>query len=184
MNRTLPVILILAAVALFALYVSPTYKNTIVPLRESIRQSSAALAAAQDFQAKQAEIATQRASIHEGDIEKIQKFLPDGVDNVQMVLDLNALASRSGILLSNFKIVENTVPVGRVTIEGASAAPSKSIDSLDLTVTATGTYSAFRTFLYGIEHSLRPLDITQIAVSNSENGVYTYDMTLRIYWLH
>jgi len=165
------------------LYVSPTYKNKIMPLQEDIQKSEAALAAARDFTEKEAQIATQRASIPQSDIEKLQKYLPDGVDNVQMVLDLNSLASRSGITLSNFGIKENRQSSDNPEDSLMTIQNGKKTDSLDLSVTATGTYASFRTFLYGIEHSLRPLDINQILVSDSKTGVYTYDITFRIYWL-
>lgn len=186
-SRILPAILIFFSIGIFFLYISPTYKDTIVPLKEEITKTDTALAVAREFKEKQADIATQRALISEDSIAKLQKYLPDGVDNVQMILDLNALASRSGVTLSNFGIKENKLVAadsGALLGAGAMNNPtSKGTESLDLSVTATGTYGAFRTFLYGIEHSLRPLDITQIIISDSKTGVYTYDMTLRIYWL-
>jgi hypothetical protein len=58
------------------------------------------------------------------------------------------------------------------------------IDSLDITVSATGTYAAFHTFLNGIESSLRQLDVVNVNVKDSTTGVYTYQMTIRLYWLH
>ena len=188
MSRALPVILIILSVGIFFLYVSPVYKDTIVPLQQEISRSDAALAAADDFNKKQAQIATERAAIPAESIDKLQKYLPDGVDNVQMIVDLNALASRSGVSLSNFAIKENK----QVTADGGTTSgngllgntAAKGTESLDLSVSVTGTYSAFRTFLYGIEHSLRPLDITQVLVSESKSGVYTFDLTMRIYWLH
>lgn len=187
-SRALPVILICLSIGIFFLYISPTYKNGIIPLQEEIKKSDSALAAAADFNEKQAQIATERAAIPSDAVEKLQKYLPDGVDNVQMILDLNALAARSGVTLSRFGIKENSQVTsnGAVDTSGAGllgAQKAKGTDSLDLSVTATGTYSSFRTFLYGIEHSLRPLDVTQIIINDSKTGVYSYDMTLRIYWL-
>lgn len=186
-SRTLPVVLIILSIGVFFLYISPTYKDSIVPLKEEISKSDKALAAARNFTEKQAQIATERALIPADGIEKLQRYLPDGVDNVQMILDLNALAARSGVTLSNFGIKENkVVNADGVAVSGTGllgTQTSTGTDSLDLSVTVTGTYGAFRTFLYGIEHSLRPMDVTQILVSDSKTGVYTFAMTLRIYWL-
>lgn len=189
MSRALPVILIIIAVGLYFTYISPTYTNKILPLKAEIARSDAALVAADDFKQKEAQITNERSAIPADGITRLNAYLPDGVDNVQLVLDLNALAARSGISLSNFKIKDNAVT-------NISAAPStqpsqgvlstggKVSDSLDLSVTATGTYGAFRSFLFGIEHSLRPLDITEMKVTDSSTGVYSYDMTIRIYSLH
>lgn len=171
------------AVGLFFTYISPTYHNKIIPLKQEIKQSDAALAAAADFKEKEAQLATQRAAIPAEGIARLISYLPDGVDNVQLVLDLTALAGRSGIALSNFNIKENR-EVSASSQEDILANSGKTTESLDLSVTATGTYAAFRTFLFGIEHSLRPLDITEINVTDSKTGVYSYDITFRIYWLH
>lgn len=199
-SRTLPVILIIISVGLYFTYISPTYTQKILPLKEEISRSTTALAAADDFKQKEAQIATERASIPQDGITKLLAYLPDGVDNVQLILDLNGLATRSGIALSNFAIKDNAsastaIQKGNNTVVGAAntnLSPQRQIfsnggkttDSLDISFTATGTYNSFRTFLNGIEHSLRPIDITQLNLTDSKTGVYTYDLTLRIYWLH
>ena len=208
-TRTLPVILIIISIGLYFTYISPTYTQKILPLKEEISRSTTALAAADDFKQKEAQIATQRASIPQDGITKLLAYLPDGVDNVQLVLDLNGLANRSGIALSNFAIKDNT-PASSAPTSGTNTTVNatankttngvvstnsipqrqlysnggKTTDSLDISFTATGTYNSFRTFLNGIEHSLRPIDITQLNLTDSKTGVYTYDLTLRIYWLH
>ena len=96
-SRTLPVILIIISIGLYFTYIGPTYTQKILPLKEEISRSTTALAAADDFKQKEAQIATQRASIPQDGITKLLAYLPDGVDNVQLVLDLNGLATRSGI---------------------------------------------------------------------------------------
>jgi hypothetical protein len=40
-----------------------------------------------------------------------------------------------------------------------------------------------QTFLTGIEKSARLLDVQDILVTGSDTGVYTYQMTMRLYWL-
>ena len=40
-----------------------------------------------------------------------------------------------------------------------------------------------KSFVDGIESSLRMLDIVSVSVTDSANGVYTYNMTIRLYWL-
>ena len=107
-SRTLPIILIIVAGGLYFTYISPTYTNKIIPLKAEIAQSNEALAAAEDFKQKEAQIATERAAIPQEGLTRLLAYLPDGVDNVQQVLDLNALATRSGISLSNFNIKDNS----------------------------------------------------------------------------
>ena len=117
-------------------------------------------------------------------------FLPDSVDNIQLILDLNALASRSGLSLSNFTTsnVPNAPDASTAdaaqSANGAFTGNTSPVDSLTIALDATGTYNSFRTFLSGIEQSLRPLDVTTLSVADSETGVYTYQLTLKFYWLH
>jgi hypothetical protein len=108
--------------------------------------------------------------------------LPDSVDNVGLILDLNALAARSGLSLSNIDVTKNAaassdasgaLPVARVNPTG----------SIDLSLSAVGTYAALQTFLVGIEKSIRLIDVQDIVVKGSDTGLYTFQMKLRIYWL-
>lgn len=186
-TRILPVILILIAVGAFVGYVSPTYSKSIVPLQQDIKQYNNTLKAAQEFNEKEAQLATERNGIPQDAIARLMAFLPDGVDNIQLILDVNSLAARSGVKLSDFDVKASSDPLS-ASDQSSGALPldsaSSPYDSLDLSVKATGTYSAFRTFLAGLEQSLRPLDVVQLNVTPGENGSNLYDLTLRIYWLH
>ena len=119
--------------------------------------------------------------------------MPDGVDNIQLILDMNALATRYGVALSGFSIQNNATPTspdasdatGTPSDAGASipVESTATTNSLNLSVQATATYDAFQAFLTAAELSLRPLDITNLTLTDSSTGVYTYAITFRIYWL-
>lgn len=201
MQRLLPFIVIAFAIALFFLYVKPTYSGPIHDTRAQIASYNDALAAADRFQQKEAQLTQERAQIPADSLARVSEFLPDGVDNVQLILDLDALAARSGVTLSDFSTVgavngagasanpqpaNNSTPSSGATIStlGQAGLSSNSpVDSIQLTFKATGTYSAFRGFLAGMENSLRPLDVTDLKITQSDTGVYTYNVTVRIYWL-
>ncbi len=183
----MPIVLILLAIGIFVGYINPIYTGKILPLQAQIKQYNSTLAAAADFNKKEAELATARNAIPADAIARLEAYLPDGVDNVQLILDLNALAAKSGVQLSNFD-VKSSAAVTSATNQSTGAVPldsaSKPTDSIDVTVSATGTYSAFRAFLDGIERSLRPMDVIQLSLTDSATGVYTYSLTFRIYWMH
>lgn len=179
-NRLLPAALIIAAIAVFLVYVRPTFVGPIADLSANATQYDAALAAADRYDAREAELARERDQLPPDQLARLSTFLPDGVDNVRMILDLTALAGRTGVSLSGFNIKSNAADGGS---SGSQLASGSLIDSVDLSVTATGTYSSFRSFLSGIETSLRPMDLVNLEVKGSPTGVYTFDMTLRIYWL-
>lgn len=196
MSRILPLLALVFAIGLFFLYVKPTFSGPIAATRTQIASYNDALAAADRFQQKEAQLTQQRAQIPADSLARLNDFLPDGVDNVQLILDLDALAARSGITLSDFNTAGNNVTTGTApaatpttpastipTLGQQGLSSGDPTDSLSLTFKATGTYAAFRTFLAGMENSLRPLDVTDLQVTQSDTGVYSYAVTTRIYWL-
>lgn len=182
--RLLPLALIIGAIAVVFSYIQPTNDGQIATLKTEIKDLDTALAAARDFKGKELELTRQRAELPQNELTRLGAYLPDNVDNVQLIVDLNALGDRSGVALSGFNIIGDVeaqaVPDANSALSLETANP---IDSILLTVSANGTYNAFRTFLAGLESSLRQLDVVELAVQDSDTGVYTYNLTLRLYWL-
>ncbi len=177
-NRILPIVIALAAIGIFFGYINPTYTTEIATLRAEIRGYDGALEAAEAFKRKEEEIKTAQDEVPLDAQQRIEAFLPDGVDNVQLILDLNALADRSGMRLADFDINEARAEEGDLAAEAEGG-----LDSLDIAVTGVGSYAAFRTFLEGVELSLRPMDLIDLSIEDSTTGVYSYSMIFRIYWL-
>ena len=200
-QRLFPVVLILVAIGLFFTYTSPTWSGPVAESKGIIRSYDSALAAAKEFQRKEAQLAMEREALPVEGLERLSALLPDNVNNIQLILDLDALAARAGVQLSDFSITEgnsgqSSVEQGVMSPGGAGSAPvaqspnsglelesTSPVDSLEITVTAVGTYTAFRNFLESAEKSLRLLDVVGLVISSDDSGVYTYDVTFRIYWL-
>lgn len=199
-SRLFPIIFIVATLGLFFGYIQPTLNGSIAELNAEIQDLDTALLAAEQFKQKEVELTRARSQIAPEQLARLESFLPDSVDNVQLIVDLNSLAARSGVSLSDFDIQGGTsdtsaaqtpgaAPVDPAATAAASATSvlganlAEPVDTLELSVAATGSYAAFRTFLAGVEQSLRPLDIMELSVEDSATGVYTYDITFRLYWL-
>ncbi|MBU2103670.1 type II secretion system protein M [Patescibacteria group bacterium] len=180
-TRLLPVVFILAAIGLFAGYIHPTYTGDITTLTAEIDNYKLALESAKRFKQKEVQLAGEKDQLSTEQLQRLETFLPDSVDNVQLILDLNSLASRSGVQLSDFDVSQAEKESN--SFGAVELAPQTPYDSLDLSVSAVGSYPAFRSFLAGVENSLRPLDVVEIIVKDSETGVYTYEVTFRLYWL-
>lgn len=203
-SRIIPLLLIIGAVGLFIGYTQPTYGGSVTSLKGEIANLDNALKAAEQFKQKEAQLTQQKNALSGEQLDRLEAYLPDSVDNVQLIVDLNSLAARSGVQLSEFSIESGTSNNASTATSGAAplasgmpggAAPlqaqsntlalqtSEPTESLELSVSATGSYAAFRTFLTGVEQSLRPLDVVELSVQDSATGVYTYDITFRLYWL-
>ncbi len=180
-SRVIPIILILASLGLFFGYINPTYAGKIAALDTEIQSYNGALRAAERFTEREQELLLAREALPDDGLARLDSFLPDGVDNVQLILDLDALADRSGLQLSNFDVTASTLD--EEESDELSLGAESPVSSLDLSVSATGTYGAFKTFMKGTEWSLRPLDLVALDIRDSQTGVYTFSMVFRIYWL-
>ena len=195
MSRLLPIAFVLIAFGIFFGYIRPTWNGSIAESKKEIASYDAALEAAERFKDKQASLEAARNQIPPDQLARLNAFLPDSVDNVQLILDLNALATRAGLTLSDFETSETVNEDAEGNQDDSLGTPMSGqggggfnrtapTDSLTLSVSATGTYNAFRSFMAGVEQSLRPLDVIALTVEDSDTGVYTYEMTLKFYWLH
>lgn len=187
-SRIFPILALMASVGIFFVYVSPTWSNSIASLKDSIAFDDQALAAAEQYTEQQNALASARNAINPSDLSRVAVFLPDSVDNVGLILDMNALAARSGLALANIDVVSNAAQAtgGSVvssTVGNIGIGTTNPVGSVDLSLSAIGTYSALKSFLIGVERSARLLDVREISIKGSETGVYNYQMTLRLYWL-
>jgi len=182
-SRILPIIALSVAIGIFFGYVNPTWSGSIADTKAAIELDDVALELSTEYAAKKDVLATDRDRIDPGNLERLETFLPDSVDNVGLILDINALAARSGLSLASIDVAvadggaKNSAPGALPT---AMANP---VGSINLSLSALGTFSAFQKFLSGIEGSARLLDVRDMTVKGSDTGVYSYQITLRLYWL-
>ncbi|MHB1163396.1 MAG: type 4a pilus biogenesis protein PilO [Minisyncoccota bacterium] len=181
-SRILPAFALLVAIAIFFIYINPTWTGPIVVAKTTIALDDQALVAAQQYAEQQNKLAAARDAIDPANLAAVTTLLPDSVDNVGLILDLNALAARSGLSVANVDVASNSGTTAQSS-SGPSAGNADPVGSIDLSLSATGTFAAFQTFLNGVERSQRLLDVRDVVVKGSDTGIYTYQMTIRLYWL-
>jgi hypothetical protein len=179
----MPIFVLLVSAMLFFVYISPTWTGTIADTKTAIASDDAALKSAKDYADKQDDLEKQKNDIDPGNLARLTTLLPDSVDNVGLILSLNALAARSGLILSNIDVSSMSGASTGAATTPALAASVSPINSIDLSVSAAGPYGAFQKFLQGVEKSQRLLDVRNIVVTGSNTNLYTYQMTIRLYWL-
>jgi len=186
MTRSLiSLVCVASAIALFFLYTKPTY-DKLESKKQQITQYDLALDKANELQKLKQQLLSRYNSFNPTDIDRLHKLLPDHVDNVRLVLDLDTLASKHGLALQNVAIsaVANTSASDQTNIIGPS---TQGYDSLTLNFGTIGTYPIFLAFLTDLEQSLRIVDVVSLAMGASEGGtgepLYRFDITLRTYWL-
>lgn len=222
MSNITPIILILASVGMFFGYINPTYTGmtgatemsdkSIKELQSEENDYKDALNKTAEIERVRTGLSDQYKKINPSDQTRIEKLLPDHIDSVRLIIDINNIAQKYGMSLTNIILTASgLLPIAPKVNAAASTPPSGSApsastfvgpddrqyDSIKLGFTVTGTYDNFVQFLKMIEESLRVVDVTSIAFSGAKTGspvltqgsaapasnLYTYTMTIRTYYL-
>ncbi|MEK7509160.1 MAG: hypothetical protein AAB605_00425 [Patescibacteria group bacterium] len=189
MTRTLFSLLFLAgALALFFLYTKPAY-DSVRAIQEKITQYDQALDKAAELQRLKQSLLSRYNAFNPIDIDRLHKLLPDHVDNVRLVLDLDTLAGQHGFALQNV-VIDTAGSVKTAEQAAPTIGPNRqTFDSLTLRFATAGTYPEFVEFIMAIEQSLRIVDVVALtmdvdsAAPAGGEPVYRFDITLRTYWL-
>lgn len=183
---------LILAILIFFFYTKPAYDSTLAARAHIVEYDRALQKAAELQQLKQTLLS--RYNIFDPtQIDRLHKLLPDHVDNVRLVLDLDNLASKQGLALENVVISGSGAKEETQTAIGATA-PSGAYDSLTLRFSTSGTYPNFVSFIENLEASLRIVDLVSLVLDSTglmqpalgsapAEPIYRFDIILRTYWL-
>lgn len=186
------------ALALFFFYTKPLYDST-GDIQADITQYDQALDKSTQLLQKKQQLMSRFNAFNPSDLDRLQKMLPDHVDNVALILDLDSLASRYGMGLENVDVSsDQSSGSGTDAASTIAVASTLKYESLTLRFSTRGTYTDFRQFLDSLQQSLRIVDITALTMSPDSDSTtnvagaaaaassepyYKYDISLRTYWL-
>lgn len=185
---TLSVLGLAIAGGVFFVYTQPTYDN-LRKLEGEINGFNQALEKAAELQQLKQSLLSRYNAFSPEDLDRVHKLLPDHVDNVRLVLDLDSLAARHGMALQNVVVSNPVSESGRSGVVGAIGAGQQKYDSLTLKFSTQGTYENFTSFLQDLESSLRIVDLISISINQltapelKGDPTYKYDIVIRTYWL-
>lgn len=185
-RNVISVILLIGAVAIFFFYTSPSYDG-IQALSAQSAQYNEALDKATQLQQLKQTLLSRYNSFDPNALARLSTMLPDQVDNIRLILDLDNLAGRFGMALQNVGVSTPGTQSGSVVSSIQTA--TQPYDTLTMEFSTHGTYDQFTQFLTALESSLRLVDIESIGLNPSGSGtpgaepVYSYSMTVQTYWL-
>jgi len=177
MKTVVPTILIVTAVALFFLFTNGVYQDIKV-IGAKIDNYDQALNNSRVILAKRDALTAQYKLFSSKDLDSLKKLLPDHVDNVQLILDINGIAKSRGMSLKSIKIDEGDSSASKVI-----GPNSNTFSSILVSFKVTAPYQNFTAFLSDLEQSLRIVDVTGLSFKSNDKGVYDYDVTIKTYWL-
>jgi len=181
-------LMLLIAGAAFFGYTSPAYSKVKL-LQAQADQLDQILEEASEFQRLKTALLAKYNSLPTDQLVRLQKLLPDHVDNVRLILDVDSLAAKNGMSLENVIINASDDGAPDAANNGALGAinvQSIPYDSLTLQFRTTGSYDEFVQFMRQLESSLRLVDVVELSAhsaATAEDLVYTFDVKVRTYWL-
>lgn len=182
MRNILSIIVIVAAIASFVLVVQPEYQE-IQALQEKSDELEQVLVNARQLQSVRDDLLEKRANLSNVDLARLEKMVPESVDNVKLILELQNIANRF-----NLEIQTASTDKEEDDEEEGQQASLVDVESRDygiisLDFNLTGNYDDFLNFLAELERNLRITDVRSISFSADDSSAYSFSLTLDTYWL-
>jgi len=218
MKTIISIVFIIASVCTTVFFILPQYncvKDTcgydgIKSIRSNKIAYTLALKSAQDLESRRENLTQKYNSISSSDRERLEAMLPNNVDNIKLVLELETLAKKYGLLIESPKL-ETKSDSGNpdvLTNSQGQSIRSNSEAGLPLSLpygtftldfTVRSTYSNIKLLISDIERNLRLIEPVALTIKvpgmneitapqKSQQKSYppdVYDVTLRavIYYL-
>lgn len=175
---------IAAAIAGFIWFINPTYAD-IQKKQASYQKLEDANRKAMELRAKREELTADRKKIDEVQLKRLSEFLPDGVENVRLIIDIQHITTL--VLAQDIKSPKiigavKGAPVGGNGVVGMGP-DNKKYGTIALNFGVTTTYDKFIGFLQSLEDNLRLVDVSEISFAAADGDNYDFNLTLQTYWL-
>ena len=200
----MPIIFIGISITVFFVFSDPLYKS-ISELRAQVASYDQALDNSKSLENERDKLTVKKNSIDPTNLAKLQKLLPENIDNIRLILEIEQIAAPYGMVLKDIKYSPSqtsgtAAPVPATgTIQGGGVTAkveNKDYGIWDLEFSTTGTYNNFLNFTKDIESNLRIVDISSVQFSSptttTTTGVgagsvsselYKYSFKIKTYWL-
>ena len=193
----LPIVLIVIAVFAFFMFTNPIF-NDISALKAQVASYNEALNNSKALENERDILTAKYNTIDPDNLLKLQKLLPDNIDNIRLILEIGQIASPYGMTLTAVKYNAtnvNTAVSNVATVQGGAvpSAGSNDYGTFNLEFSTSGSYDNFINFTKDLENNLRMVDISSIVFSSNTGAttvakagtpeIYTYDFKIKTYYL-
>ncbi len=193
-----PIIGIIIAVGLFFTYIQPTFTE-VKAIQDETAQYAEAITKATELQGRINKLKQEQQSISPANLERLEAMLPNRVDEVAVLGDMDALAASHHLVLADIKVGTQKKDEGAQQPGSAPGVPANGDTptaevpiqgqyiTLDIDFSVKGSYDDFRAFLQDVERSLVFMEIHKISFtqssSNSESNSGSFTMSIRLFSL-
>jgi Tfp pilus assembly protein PilO len=186
MNIITPLILIIISIGTFFAYIDPNYRGqnlsngdkSIVDLQKEDAEYQKALNDSSAIRDKREKLQDKKSKFSESDLLKLEKLLPDNIDNIKLIIDMNNIAQKHNLELKGAKL-----DTAAKTDTNKLGADNNKYGTVGISFSVTSSYDNFQNFLSDLEKSLRLVEITELSVTGNSTGLYEFSVGLKTYWL-
>lgn len=197
MRFIMPIILIAIAFSMFFVVTNPIYSE-ISTLREEVSAYDLAAKNAKELENEKDILTKKRNDLKPDDLERLSKLLPENVDNIRLILEIEKIALPYAMELRDVKYSpaeKDPNAPGAEVVQGGEVdrQESKDYGAFDLEFSISGSYDNFINFTKDLESNLRIVDISSIDFSSDVGSlinaktnspeIYKYDFKIKTYWL-
>jgi len=186
-NIITPILFAVVAVGLAFTYINPSY-NTLLALRVLDTRLQEAFTDFEKLKNEQDGLLEAYNRFSAEDMMHLEQILPDELDTMAVVVDVNAMALEAGLIVTHLDVNDMHQETNSAPQE-LMQETELGIDSGLLHVTVRGSYESLKSFLRTVESSLTVLDVVALNINARnadeyvETGTYEYTVTIQKYWL-
>ncbi len=182
-------LLIGLSIGTFVLVIGPRYTE-VKAMRADVANFGSRLETAKKLKASREQLIARYNSISKVDLDNLKTLLPDSVDNIRLIIQLDSLATKNG--LSSLRNVQYDTTKTDQAVPGKpdpSGTTQKPYGEFSISFDTTGQYKNFLSFISDLEQNLRLVDVGTVTFSQAgaaDRGLtdsLKYSVTLKTYWL-
>lgn len=180
MRAFVPLLLLIISVVGGYAIINPIY-GEVKSLSADAVQYKEAIKKGKEFDLKIGNLTVQKDELPSEDVERLEKMIPNNVDNVRLIIEIDTLAKKYTNGIRNIKVAELKAP----TSASERARRSEStFETINLSFSVQMTYDQFTMFLKDLESNLRLADVTSLSFIPVDTGsIYEFNISMKTYWL-
>lgn len=173
MKIIIPIILLALAGGLYLGYIDGAY-DQVKTLQAEEEEYDRALQQSEDLNAIHDRLLATYNGISSTDLDRLRKLLPENIDSIRLLIDIDGIAAENGLALSGLN----------ADVEQAADEPGE-IGTVRVRFTTVAPYLTFKDFLRDLEASLRIFNIDSISFTSGQTGTgLLYTVSFETYWMN
>jgi hypothetical protein len=177
MKLITPILLLVAGALIFFWFINPKFveiKATLATYQEALDKAVAA-------ETKWEDLTRSKDNISDEEMARLMTLLPEKVDQIRLVVDMDALAKKYNAKIKDIKVNAASADTG--TARETSTTRS-ALNITNVTFSIPLTYSQFLSYLRDLEKTLKLVDVSSVTFTPVDtSNIYNFSVNLRTYSL-